>query len=755
MSLIASPSITPQYQPPALEASSAFADGSPGVRQSRWRLMVGPAGGTQSALLKLVAAACAAVAFVTGAAVVLQWRSLDQAAQLEARNLALSLAQTMSASTSHTLHFIPGVNGVDKRDIFVLDRERRTLSSVVAAEVGTVYGEDKASAIDEVMRDGIPRSFTETSGQHPEGARFIAVAVRSSAAPEAPIQGVLALETNRLTHQLIDENALLLYAIALTGLFVLMGVAVAGTRLARRLSNSLQGLRSGVESFAQGQLGTRLASAGTAEVAALGRAFNTMAAVLERTTLDLRVETELAKEAALQVERLAFTDVVTGLPNRASLSRLLAHQIASAAQSGRGVALMILGLDRFRHVNDSLGHSVGDELLALLGRRLQAAAGADGSVVRLGGDEFALLLDECAPHALGAAARQFIDVLGAPCRVRGHDLRLSASVGIAVFPEDGGDEEALMRHADIAMHHAKEDGGGAFVLYAEELNRHSVERMAFEAALRQAVEAEALTVHYQPKVSALTGAIEGVEALVRWKHPLLGNISPVKFIPVAEETGLIVPLGRWVTRKACEQLAQWRRQGLPSISMAINLSPAQFRDPELLENIDDLLRSTRLDPRLLEFEITESMLMQDTVRTTEMLTAIKALGVRLAVDDFGTGYSSLSQLRNFPVDTLKIDRSFVRGIAEDTGDRAIAQAIMQMASTLRLDVVAEGVETDEQQRVLRDLGCDLLQGFLFSPGVSAGDIAAMLRRQAESGEVCAEITASLTGLDVRFEPTTV
>lgn len=739
------------------DATPPIHTAQPSSRSSttRWQRWAGPAGGIQRQLTGLVAASCAAVALVTSAALALEWRSLDQAAQIEARNLALSLAQTMSAAHSHTLHFLPGSNGVDQRDIFVLDRERRTLSSIVPSEVGSVYVDDKSAQIDQVLSDGLPRSFTELSPQHPQGARFIAVPVRESAAPGSPVIGVLALESSRLSDQLVAEAAALLYGIAFTGLAALLAIAAVGVRLARRLSGSIRDLHGGVDDFAQGHMDTRIRPAGSVEVAALGRAFNAMAESLQQTTLDLRLEGEMAKEAAVQVERLAFTDPVTGLANRASLSRLLQQQIAWATSSGNGFALLILGLDRFRKVNDSLGHSVGDELLALLGQRLQALVGSNHVVVRLGGDEFAMLIDEVDPTALAATARQLIVSLGAPCRLRGNDLRMGASIGIAVFPKDGGDEETLMRHADIAMHHAKDEGGDTFAIYSDEHNRHSVERMAFEAALRQALEVNGLMVHYQPKVSAHTGLIESVEALVRWKHPQLGTIPPAKFIPIAEETGLIVPLGLQVMRKACEQLVDWRDQGLPQIGMAINLSPAQLADPDLLGDIDEIIAVTGVDPQMLELEITESLLMRDTCKTVELLSALKRRGLRLAVDDFGTGYSSLSQLRNFPVDTLKIDRSFVRGLAEDAGDRAIARAIMQMAGTLRLDVVAEGVETDAQQRVLSELGCDLLQGFLFSPGVPADELAAMLQRQAENGLGCAQSVATLTGLEVKFDPTSL
>ncbi len=703
-----------------------------------WSRLVGPAGGIQRRLISLVAVACGAVALITGAALAMEWRALDRAAQIEARNLAMSLAQTMSAAHSPTLHFLPGSHGVDRRDVFVLDAGRRTRSSIVPAEVGSVYVQDKSAEIDQVLRDGIARSFTEISSQHPGGARFVAVPVRTSVAMDSPITGVLALESSRLSDQLIADSAMQLCALALSGLIVLLGVGMVGLRLASRLSASIGDLQAGVEDFAQGRLNRRMPLQGVAEVTALGRAFNAMAQALQQTTLELRLENELANEAAIQVERLAFIDPMTGLSNRASLSRLLSQQIAWAASADRGFALLILGLDRFRKVNDSLGHGVGDELLAALGERLQTTLGANHVLVRLGGDEFATLVQDSDAQALGSLARDLISAIAAPCRVRGNDLRMSASIGMAIYPSDGGDEESLMRSADIAMHQAKGDGGGGFAIYSDEFNRQSVERLAFEASLRQALDADALTVHYQPKVSTRTGLIEGVEALVRWQHPQLGMISPANFIAVAEETGLIVPLGRQVMRKAVEQLASWRALGLPDMAMAVNLSPAQLVDPGLLEHIDELLAATGVDPRLLELEITESVLMRDTQQTMVLLAAIKRRGLRLAVDDFGTGYSSLSHLRSFPVDTLKIDRSFVRGVAEDADDRAIVQAIMQMAQTLRLKVVAEGVETTAQRQALSKLGCDLLQGFLFSPALPPEELQALVRGQGREGVVAAQ-----------------
>lgn len=305
-----------------------------------------------------------------------------------------------------------------------------------------------------------------------------------------------------------------------------------------------------------------------------------------------------------------------------------------------------------------------------------------------------------------------------------------------------------MRRADTARRDAGDAERGAFA-------RHAAERFALEVDLRRAVMTEMLSLHYQPQVSALTGIIEGVEALVRWKHPQRGNIAPSTFLPLAEATGLIAPLGSWVIRQVFEQHVAWRRQGLPEIGISINLSSAQFFDPELAADVDDLLTQTHVDPRLLEFEFSERLLAQDATRATEMLAALKVLGVRLAIDDVGTGHVPLPQLRRFPVDTLKIDRRVVRGIADDVNDRTIARAIVQMAHAQRMVAVAKGVETDAQHRVLNELGCDLLQGFLFSPSVCAREVTALLQRQVERGEVCGQYHASLTGLDVGFAPTMV
>jgi len=309
----------------------------------------------------------------------------------------------------------------------------------------------------------------------------------------------------------------------------------------------------------------------------------------------------------------------------------------------------------------------------------------------------------------------------------GQECRVTASIGIALFPNDGEDEQTLMKNADSAMYFAKEEGKNNFQFYSSEINSQTLERLTLESNLRRAMERNEFSLNYQAKLDLRSGAITGVEALLRWNNAELGSVSPTKFIPVAEETGLIVHIGRWVLRTACEQNVAWQREGLPPINMAVNLSGRQFADDNLVEDIATILRETGMKPGLLELEITEGMLIHNIERALKLLTAIKKMGVRLAIDDFGTGYSSLGQLKNFPIDTLKVDRSFIRDLATDSEDKAITSAIIAMGKTLSLTVVAEGVETIEQQDFLRDQACDEMQGYYFSKPIAADDFAALLR----------------------------
>ena len=430
-----------------------------------------------------------------------------------------------------------------------------------------------------------------------------------------------------------------------------------------------------------------------------------------------------------RIQYLATHDGLTGLPNRVMFSHLLNLGIPTAARYKRNFAVLFIDLDRFKFVNDTLGHDAGDKLLQELTGRFKKTLRASDVIARLGGDEFVVLVQEMTDaKQASTVARKLLAAAMKPVALMGQECRVTASIGIALFPGDGEDEQSLMKNADIAMYFAKEEGKNNFQFFSKEIKSHSLERMTLEANLRYALERHELTVHYQAKVDLKNGRINGVEALLRWQNPTLGSVSPVQFIPVAEDTGMIVPIGKWVLETACAQNVAWQREGLPPICMAVNLSVRQFADEHLLADIAAVLKNTGMAPHLLELEITEGMVVHNPEHAIQLLTAIKKLGVRLAIDDFGTGYSSLGQLKNFPIDTLKVDRSFIRDIETNIGDKAITEAIIAMGKTLSLTVVAEGVETIEQESFLRDHACDEMQGFYFSKPIVADEFAALLRK---------------------------
>ena len=440
------------------------------------------------------------------------------------------------------------------------------------------------------------------------------------------------------------------------------------------------------------------------------------------------------KQAEERIQYLASHDSLTGLPNRVMFGELLNHVLALSQRHERRFAVLFVDLDRFKFINDSLGHEAGDELLREVSRRLKSTLRSGDIVARLGGDEFVLVLQDLpGSEQAGGVARKLLSAVIRPIEINGQECRVTASIGISMYPDDAQDEASLMTHADIAMYHAKEEGKNNFQFYDGRLETMSLERLTLETRLRRAIERQELSLHYQPKLDLATNRIAGVEALLRWTSAELGAVSPAKFIPVAEETGLILAIGKWVLRSACAQCVQWQRAGLPPVRVAVNLSPRQLDDPELVAAVRDVLAGTGLAPDLLELEVTESSVMHHVERALEVLGALKAMGVRLAIDDFGTGYSSLAQLKRFPIDTLKVDRSFIRELPRDAEDRAIAEAIIAMGKTLSLTVVAEGVETLEQQEFLRARACDQMQGFYFSKPMAAADVEALLR--AHEGRV--------------------
>ena len=438
------------------------------------------------------------------------------------------------------------------------------------------------------------------------------------------------------------------------------------------------------------------------------------------------------KGAEERVRHLANHDALTALPNRAMFNEVLNISIKNAQRYHRNFAVLFIDLDRFKIINDTLGHDAGDKLLQEMAARLTQVLRDSDVVARLGGDEFVVLLQEInEAKQVEAVTRKILSALIKPVTIQGQECRVTASIGICMYPADALDDLSLMKNADIAMYRAKEEGKNTFKFYSEALNTHSLERMSLETSMRRALERNEFVLHYQAKLDLHTGRITGVEALLRWQHPELGLVAPGRFIPLAEETGLIVPIGRWVLQTACSQNMAWQREGLPPLLMAVNLSARQLADDQLLDDIGAALRSSGMKPELLEIELTESMVMQDAERAGKVLAAIKKLGARIAIDDFGVGYSSLTHLKRFPIDTLKVDRSFIRDLPQDPEDRAITEAIIAMGRSLHLTVVAEGVETLEQQTFLREHDCDQTQGFFFSKPVPDAQFAELLRQRIE------------------------
>ena len=423
------------------------------------------------------------------------------------------------------------------------------------------------------------------------------------------------------------------------------------------------------------------------------------------------------KQAEARIAELATRDPLSGLPNRVLLNDRLQHALATARRRKDWVGLMFIDLDRFKHVNDSLGHEVGDDLLRAVARRFGSCLRDSDMLARLGGDEFVVVLD--ALHSADDAklvADKILRCLSDPFCIGPHTLVTSASIGVSIFPTDAEDGATLMRHADTAMYHAKGMGRNAVQFFSSEMNQRAVERHLLETALREALEGEQFRLAYQPQLDAMSDRLVGAEALIRWHHPEWGEISPGKFIPLAEDSGLIAPIGDWVLRAACRQLQAW--QAFPGLRVAVNLSIGQLRDSaQFLDRVRGTIDEFGVDPARIEFEITETLLASNVADHARVLRQLGELGCGIAVDDFGTGYSSLSYLKRLPIDTVKIDRSFVRDIVSEPDDAAIVSAVVAMAKKLKLDVVAEGVETQRQLEVLRELGCDRYQGYLFSPAV--------------------------------------
>ena len=428
-------------------------------------------------------------------------------------------------------------------------------------------------------------------------------------------------------------------------------------------------------------------------------------------------------EKEQRIHHQAFHDALTGLPNRSLLLDRLDHAITGSRRGDHNTAVLFLDLDRFKVVNDSLGHDVGDDLLKEVATRLTSSLRKADTVARLGGDEFVVLLAEWGePSDVAQLAEKIQKLLESPFTVAGHELHIGVSIGVALFPLDGADAGELLRNADTAMYAVKESGRNGTRFFSAEMNQAAVERLTLEVALRQAIERGELEVHYQPKFVLAGGAMAGAEALVRWRHPEQGMIAPIRFIPLAEETGLVVPLGEWVLRRVCRDVASWRRSGLGHGPIAVNVSARQLAAADFAGRVATILGEEGVEPAAIDLEITETAIMREPDRAAAMLSSLAELGIRVALDDFGVGYSSLGYLKRLPISVLKMDRSFINDVTEDAAAAALARGIVQLAHHLSIEVVAEGVETEAQATFLGDSGCDLVQGYLFARPMPAEEL---------------------------------
>ncbi|HEY6641746.1 putative bifunctional diguanylate cyclase/phosphodiesterase [Povalibacter sp.] len=461
-------------------------------------------------------------------------------------------------------------------------------------------------------------------------------------------------------------------------------------------------------------------------------AMGVMIITLLTVVYDIWMQQQSERVDELQTQRLnsSRSDALTGLPNRVALVDAAEAAILKARKKNTQLALLVLDVDRLKSINDSLGHHAGDEMLLELASRLRGVLRHNDTLARLAGDEFTILVTELRSASdAEAVAEKVLDSLRQNLVVDGVEVQPSVSIGISTFPLDGESFEVLLRRANAAMRYTKDAARGGYRFYASEMSSFTDDRLALEAELRRAIHNGELELHYQPKVDIASNRVRSCEALIRWRHPTRGLIPPMVFIPVAEETGLIMPLGEWVLREACRQVRRWIDAGMPPVRVAVNLSPKQFRQADLTSIVKSALAEANIEPSFIELELTESSVMHNPEKSAETLAALSAMGSHISIDDFGTGYSSLSYLRRFPLDKLKIDRSFIRDLMKNADDASIVKAIISLAHSLRLRVVAEGVESADQLDFLRQLGCDQYQGFHCSPAVVADDFAAMLMRQ--------------------------
>jgi diguanylate cyclase (GGDEF)-like protein len=521
--------------------------------------------------------------------------------------------------------------------------------------------------------------------------------------------------------------------LAVTVPVMLAVLAVANmvlSRLQRFITEPILALSRVSEQISRlGDYSIRARLTSSSDIGSLARAFNAMLDRIERRETELEAEIAERKRIEVKLDRLAHFDNVTELNNRHFFNARLEAVIARSQKFNERTVLMFIDLDNFKTVNDTLGHDVGDELLRLVSRRLADTLRFGDVICRIGGDEFAIILENVNQSSVASMiAAKCLSTLAQPITIGGNEIHIGASIGISVYPDDATSMHELLKYADTAMYYAKNGGKNAYRMFSPSMQDDAQKRFTIDNNLRRALERGEFVLHFQPQVDLQSGQVTGAEALVRWVHPDLGIISPAEFIPVAEETGLIVPIGEWVLREACRQTRKWHDDGFP-LRVAVNLSGRQLKEEGFVASVLDIVREAGIAPSALELELTESMLMDASAAFLDKLHAIRDAGIQLAIDDFGTGYSSMSYLKTFPVGALKVDRSFVRDLPHNAEDAAITKAIIAMARSLKMEIVAEGIETAEQGEFLRNNGCHKSQGYYYSKPLPAGQLRELLVQQ--------------------------
>ncbi|HTD28381.1 MAG TPA: EAL domain-containing protein, partial [Xanthomonadaceae bacterium] len=705
----------------------------------RWRLTVA-----------FVSGGCF-VALLVAVAISAHFEMTDLAARTDAMHVAELMAETVVDSHGFKPNLqreISHLHSVQGRDFVIVDTHQKGLADAHPDEVGKIYVTDPKDEVGQTISDGKIRTFVERLGNRPEGTHQMVVPIRQGAS----IIGAVVLEYTPLKQELLYAGRNEFYLVASTGIATLLLVMFFGIRAAGRISKPLTELKDSVVRIAAHDYAARVVVTSHDEIGILGAAFNKMAEdlgsshaqlvefneklerkVSERTQelrdaalaslnmmADAIREREDAEQTHKKLDYLAYYDALTGLANRSLFLERVAQHLREAQADGHRLALFLIDLERFKNINDSLGQLAGDDLLKQVAQWLERNVGDASMLARVEADHFAVVLPEVGDDAaVGSFIATLMNaLLVQPFRLNDAVYRIAAKAGIAVFPNDGDNADPLFKHAEAALKQAKSHGD-RYLSYTRAMTDSLVGKPNLESQLRQALDNEEYVLHYQPKVDLISGKLTGAEALIRWNDPRTGLVPPFKFIPILEETGLIYEIGRWAMQKAIADYMRWLRAGLMAPRIAVNVSPLQLRHRGFVAEVERAISVDAYAPAGLELEITESMVMEDIKQSIASLNVIRALGVSIAIDDFGTGFSSLGYLAKLPVDTLKIDRSFVIGMTESAQGLSLVSTIIGLAHSMNLKVVGEGVETEEQARQLRVLQCDQMQGYLFSKPVPA------------------------------------